>query len=61
MQRAFNGADSQGRRVVRWGHEVTHHWDFGDGRLRTVEDVLALSGRIVDGLLGRKNGLGCAA
>ena len=36
------GADSQGRRVVRWGHEVTHHWDFG-GRFRTVEDVLAFS------------------
>ena len=23
------GADAEGRRVVRWGHQVTHHWDMG--------------------------------
>jgi hypothetical protein len=36
------GRDAEGRRVVRWGSQVTHHWDMG-GRFRTVEDVLAFS------------------
>ncbi len=36
------GLDVDGRRVVRWGNGVTHHWDY-DRRFKTVEDVFAFS------------------
>lgn len=36
------GQDTNGRRVVRWGSGVTHHWD-SDHRFKTVEDVFAFS------------------
>jgi hypothetical protein len=36
------GGNAAGRRVVRWGSGVTHHWDR-DPRFHTVEDVLNFS------------------
>jgi hypothetical protein len=36
------GADGEGRRVVRWADGKTFHWDHGT-RFRTVEDVLSFS------------------
>jgi hypothetical protein len=36
------GENAGGRRVVRWGSGVTHHWDR-DPRFQTVEDVLSFS------------------
>jgi len=36
------GADEQGRRVVRWADGVTFHWDHG-AEFRTVEDIFRFS------------------